>query len=46
MDHLESPENYDDFYANLDDWDLIGDELEILNLLGQNYGICCFELGE
>ena len=46
MEDLDSLENYDEIYAHLDDWGLIGDELEILNLLGQKYGICCFELDE
>ena len=43
---LDSFENYDEIYAHLDDWGLIGVELEILNLLGQKYGICYFELDE
>ena len=33
---LDSLENYDEIYAHVDDWGLIGDELEILNLFGQN----------
>ena len=46
IEDLDSFENYDEIYAHLDDWGLIGVELEILNLLGQKYGICCFELDE
>ena len=44
IEDLDSFENYDKIYVHLDDWDLIGDKLEILNLLGQKYGICCFKL--
>ena len=46
IEDLDSLENYDEIYAYLDDGGLIGDELEILNLLSQKCGICCFELDE
>ena len=46
IEDLDSLANYDEIHAHLDDLGLIGDELEILNLLGQKYGICCFELDE
>ena len=35
----DSLENCVEIYAHQDDWDLISDELEMLNLLAQKYGI-------